>query len=277
VSRDFRFLHRVGTRAVLLLHGMTGSPSELAYLGRALFRAGYDVYCPVLPGHVATLQDLKRSRWQDWYGFSLDQYDRLRKQYDEVFVAGLCLGATLGAALAQERSDVSGLALMAPLVRIDGWGTPWYRFLLPLVICTPLKFFHVFLEKGSMGVKNDQVRERMKAAFVAGGDALDCFPAMSVLELQRFSDFVLRRLHRITAPLALFHSEEDDFAAIGAAEAIFAGARSTRKELVRLRDSYHLLPIDNERDLVAQRTIAFFDEPISGRVREEGVREECAG
>lgn len=259
MSREFRFKHRENTRAVLLLHGLTGSPSELVYLGKALYKAGYDAHCPALPGHADGLYQVKQYSWQDWYEFSLREYDALAAKYSDVYIAGLCLGATLAAAVAESRKDVKGLSLLSPLIWPDGWAMPWYRFLLPLGIYTPLKFFYLFLEKGAMGVKNEHVREKMKEAFAQGNDALDCFPLMCLLELKRFSRFLLKRLGRIAAPFVVIHSEQDDFASIGNAEVIFNNARSETKEFVRLKDSYHLIAIDNERELVARKTVSFFD------------------
>ena len=260
MSRDFHFKHENNPKAVLLLHGLTGSPTELIYLGKALYKAGYDVHCPVLPGHSGKLQDVKKTHWRDWYEFSIEQFDQLKGRYSDVYIGGLCLGATLAAAVAEERKDVKGLALMAPLMDIDGWAMPWYRFMLPLTTYTPLKFFYLFPEKGVMGVKNEIVREKMKEAFAQGNDALDSFPLICVLELQRFSRFVIKRLSRLTAPMMMFHSEYDDFASIANAEIIFDSAFSRVKEFVRLKDSYHLIAIDNDRELVAQKIISFFGD-----------------
>ena len=40
-----------GENACLLIHGLTGSPSEMAYLAERLNTAGYTVKAPLLPGH----------------------------------------------------------------------------------------------------------------------------------------------------------------------------------------------------------------------------------
>ena len=259
MSREFSFKRRDSAKAVLLLHGMTGSPLELVYLAKAIYKAGYDVYCPVLPGHEGGLYAVKRPSWRDWYEFSLRQYDELKTRYADVSITGLCLGATLAAAVAEERKDVKGIAMLAPLTRPDGWAWPWYAFLLPLGLYTPLKYFYVFPERGAMGVKNEQIRERMKESFAQGDDALDCFPLICLLELKRLSNFLLGRLGRIEAPLLMMHAERDDFASIESAERIFRGAGSANKEFVRLKDSYHLIAIDNEREFVAQKTVSFLN------------------
>jgi len=47
-------------RAVLLLHGLTGTPLELRWVARDFAKANYDVYFPILPGHCSSLEDLKK-------------------------------------------------------------------------------------------------------------------------------------------------------------------------------------------------------------------------
>ena len=42
-------------KAVLLLHGYTGSASEMRPLGEYLHKHGYTVLCPLLPGHGTTV------------------------------------------------------------------------------------------------------------------------------------------------------------------------------------------------------------------------------
>jgi carboxylesterase len=271
MSREFSFNRRGSAKAVLLLHGLTGSPSELVYLAKALYKAGYDVYCPVLPGHSGGLYAVKQPSWRDWFEFSLAKYDELKALYPDVYIMGLCLGATLSAAVAQERPGVQGIAMLAPLTRPDGWAWPWYSFLLPLALYTPLKYFYVFPEQGAMGVKNEEIRARMKESFAQGDDALDCFPLICLLELKRLSNFLLARLGRIKAPLLMIHAERDDFASIESAEVLFRGAGSKDKEFIRLKDSYHLIAIDNERDLVARKVISFLDGLSLPRVKLENA------
>ena len=48
-----------GADACLLLHGLTGAPSEVRPVGEALARAGFRAVGPLLPGHGTTPQDLE--------------------------------------------------------------------------------------------------------------------------------------------------------------------------------------------------------------------------
>jgi carboxylesterase len=51
---------------VLLLHGLTGMPSEMRPLERHLRRLGCIVDVPLLPGHGATHRELLATGWRDW-------------------------------------------------------------------------------------------------------------------------------------------------------------------------------------------------------------------
>ena len=44
--------------AIILIHGMTGTPHEMRFLANYLNRQGYAVYCPRLANHGAPIQIL---------------------------------------------------------------------------------------------------------------------------------------------------------------------------------------------------------------------------
>jgi carboxylesterase len=55
--------------------------------------------------------------WQDWYACIEREFDELRSQCDQVFVAGLSMGGSLALLLAEKRADqVAGLMLVNPAV-----------------------------------------------------------------------------------------------------------------------------------------------------------------
>ncbi len=50
--------------AIILIHGMTGTPHEMRFLANYLNRQGYAIYCPRLANHGAPLHILQMSKWQ---------------------------------------------------------------------------------------------------------------------------------------------------------------------------------------------------------------------
>ena len=65
-SRKYNFfLKGVNGTGVLLIHGITGTPSEMRYLGQCLNKAGFSVFCNTLPRHCSSLNDLKKVTLQE--------------------------------------------------------------------------------------------------------------------------------------------------------------------------------------------------------------------
>jgi carboxylesterase len=261
IAKDLVLTHENGAaeNATLILHGLTGGPRELSYLASRVYNAGYDVHCPVLPGHVRGINAVIATSWHDWIDSATAAYDDLAKKYKRVFVGGVCFGGVLAGAIAAVRSGVPGVFMHAPILHPDGWNVPWYRFFLKPVAWSPLKYYVAFPERVPYGVKSPQVRRAIEAAFANDGEGLDCFPIMIVAELIRFARYYRTVAHQVTAPLLICHSVEDDLASLENAQLIYALASSTKKKFVTLKDSYHLITIDNERKLVASETVEFLN------------------
>src|SRR5438034_269401 len=73
---------------VVRLHGLTGMPSEMRPLERALTRLDCAVEAPLLPGHGATHRELLATGWSDWLGGARRAADRLAARCDTLVVAG---------------------------------------------------------------------------------------------------------------------------------------------------------------------------------------------
>ena len=55
-----------GPLGVLLIHGFTGAPTEMRLLADDLHWRGMTVSAPLLPGHGTSVEEMNRSRWQEW-------------------------------------------------------------------------------------------------------------------------------------------------------------------------------------------------------------------
>ena len=86
-----RFYFRGDSNGCLLIHGLTGTPGEMRYLGERLHAAGFTVSGIVLAGHRMTVEDLKAKKWQDWYQSVKEGYEELRVSEKPCRGAGLSL------------------------------------------------------------------------------------------------------------------------------------------------------------------------------------------
>ena len=72
------------------------------------------------------------------------------------------------------------------------------------------------------------------------------------------------------APCFLAHAAEDDIASVANARQVAARVRAP-SELLLLERSYHMVTVDAERDLVAQRSAAFFRAVLAAEPSESAA------
>ncbi|MBV8045847.1 MAG: alpha/beta fold hydrolase [Paludibacterium sp.] len=251
-----------GRHAVLLLHGLSGSATEVMFVAKHLNRCGYTVRVPILPGHQTSVRDLANTAWQDWYRTAEAHFEQLSKRYARVSVSGLCMGSVLSLYLASQKGErVASVIAMSTTLAYDGYSMPWYSFLLPLVLYTPLKHVWSYKEGGNYGVKNPTVRRRVANAMAQKSKTFyDRTPATSVLEMRRLIRATKKRLPLISAPALILHAQEDEVASVRNADYLerHLGSAYTRK--VVLDDCYHLITVDNQRDVVADEAVKFLSQ-----------------
>jgi len=245
---DASFVLGDGPVAVLLIHGLTGTPTELRKVAQGLAKRGYTVYVPTLAGHCGNNDDLQATHWRDWYASALNTFEGIRKVHEQVFVGGLSMGAVLSMHLAAQRpGEVAGLLLYSTTLRYDGWNMPWVARLTPLFMAFPFGV-HIcrFNEKPPYGIKNPRLRAIVERQMKAGESAdagLLTMSGISVRELHRLVAEVKRGMPSIKAPALVLHSSEDDITSRWNADYIEAhiGGPVTK---VLLDDCYHMITVD---------------------------------
>ncbi|MDP1909590.1 MAG: esterase, partial [Hyphomicrobium sp.] len=81
-------------------------------------------------------------------------------------------------------------------------------------------------------------------------------PATMVLEHRRMVDAAMKMLPRVKQPTLIVHSLQDDYANINNAHYL-QGEIAGNVDMVVLEDSYHMVTLDKERQVVVDRTRAF--------------------
>ncbi|MFQ5683294.1 MAG: alpha/beta hydrolase [Candidatus Binatia bacterium] len=242
----------------LLIHGLTGSPSEMRYLGERLYAAGFTVNGILLAGHGTTIEDLKGKTWRDWYQSVKDGYEELQGSCKRIFVSGISVGALLALVLALDaKNDITGIASLSAGFFFDGWNThAWQRWLVPLVIYTPLKYFVNFPEGEPYSVKDASVRYAHRGYPV--------YPGVTIAELYKLARVVKRSLPAIQVPALMVHARDDDTHSLRNVDFIEKQLGSKIKEKVILENSYHVVTVDFQKDKVADEIVRFFKQLIPG-------------
>ena len=269
---NFEFKNENNQRAVLLLHGMTGSPFEMKQYGKNLHKAGFNVYCPCLPGHGKDLLNVKKIKWQDWFNFAEEEYIKLKQSYSEVYLGGICMGAVLALAIAEKHKDVSGIIAVSTTLFLDGWTIPWYSFLFPLGLHTILRFYYSFPEQDPYGIKNEIVRRKISSLLKENTVALNYIPMTCVYELLEMSKQVRKSIRNINQPILIIHSNRDDLTSLKSADFVYRNVSSAVKDYIILKNSYHLITMDNDKDLAVQKSVEFLNSiSVLGNSRIEQV------
>lgn len=266
---DFKF--EGDRRGVLLVHGLTGTPAEMRLLGKRLHREGFTVHGVQLAGHCGDEGDLLDTGWRDWYASVEQAAERLHAEVDHLFVAGLSMGALLALLLAAERPElVDGVGVLGATFRYDGWNMPRIArlsFMLPLVKSLGLARKRVFMEEPPYGLRDERIRNQVSSAMLGGDSTLAGLPGNpwhSLADLHLLSARVRRRLERVHAPCLVAHAAQDDVADVRNAYLVASQVRAP-VELLLLHNSYHMITLDRERRLLADRLAGFFAR-IAGSV-----------
>jgi carboxylesterase len=230
----------------LLVHGFTGSPKEMRWLGEYLSERGYSVLCPRLAGHATRPEDMIRTRWTDWTCSVEDGYDLLRGAADRIYLIGLSMGGAL-ALLMSTRLDVAGVVAMSTPLRLPVNYPAWLLRLLSV--------FVRFQPKGSQPPGSGWFDQ----AAYAGQVSYSQNPVRSIAELQLLLAEVRAALPRVTAPTLLLHSRDDRYVNPENMEQIHARLGAADKQMRWLTGSGHVVTRDASRQ-AAFRAVAEFIE-----------------
>lgn len=257
--------------AVLLIHGLGGTQYDLGSMHKRLKNAGFVTHSLTLPGHGTSPEDLAGVRAEDWVEAVLAKYAEVEREHDELHLMGMCMGALLAAETAKRTGHgrKGRLVLLAPPIYIDGWATPWYRSFRRLLYHVPgLPARMRVEEEDPFGIKNEQLRAIVKAKFERGENFHYVWvPLACVREVDRLRGWVMKGLDKLACDTLVVHAREDELTSLRSAdflaEQINSGS-ATRARVVVLENSYHMVAVDNDREIVARSVLEFFGVAATG-------------
>ena len=242
----------------ILIPGLNGSGLELGQLPRFLESNGHEVLVPEIEGY---LYGSPPGAYETWLSQMDILIDAQLEKYDSIHIGGISMGATLALAIASQRSDINNLILMSPVLKYDGWSVPWYRPLLDFFYLLGVRNWK-YAEREPYGVKNSELRRRIAEKFKTsevsdvGAATITARHLHAAKGLMAFADAYL---HSVTNRLLIIQSVEDDTCSVWSAKKILQHTNSELRRVIWLGNSYHIVTIDNEREIVLNEVLRFLD------------------
>jgi carboxylesterase len=229
----------------LVLHGFTGTPKEVRWLGESLNGRGYTVCGMRLSGHATRPADMIRTRHADWLLSVEDGYNLLRACTDGVVLLGLSMGGILSLASAT-RLPVRGVVAMS---------TPYdlpVRLPLPLWAIRLLSYIVPYRPKSKEPGSGwfDQAAFEQHVAYPRN-------PIRSGLELKLLLDEMRAGLPHIAVPVLLIHSRDDTYVPPDSMPRIYAALGTADKQMLWLEGGGHVITEEPTRQAVFQAAADF--------------------
>jgi carboxylesterase len=232
------FTFEGGDRAVLLLHGFTGSSADVRMIGRYLEKRGYTCHAPHYKGHGVPPEELVHSGPADWWQDVLNGYDFLKeKGHDKIAVVGLSLGGVLSLKLGYTK----------PVVGIVPMCAPMYIKSEEVMYEGVLEYAREFKKREG---KSPEVIEQEIAAFE---------PMGTLKELQALIAGVRDSIDMIYTPTFVVQARHDNMINTDSANIIYNNIETDDKKLKWYEDSGHVITLDKEKEQLHEDIYAFLE------------------
>jgi carboxylesterase len=230
----------------LLVHGHTGAPKEMRWMGEFLANQGYSVLGLRLAGHATTPEDMRRMHWNDWIASIEDGFYELKGCTDQIFIIGLSLGGILSLQFAANHPVTGIIAMSTPFTLPKDPRLPFLGI---------IALFMPWLKQGPPDWHNpDAAKDHICYPY---------FPTRSVIELRNLLKEMRASLPRITVPVLIIHSKHDTGVIPQNAEQILAALGSADKHVFWVENSGHVIPREPDRELAFQATHKFIQRIIA--------------
>ncbi|OZM56048.1 carboxylesterase [Lottiidibacillus patelloidae] len=237
--KPFTFSAEEGNRAVLLLHGFTGSSADVRMLGRFLQKKGYTCHAPQYKGHGVPPEQLVTTGPDDYWQDVMAGYDYLKSLgYEEIAVVGLSLGGVFSLKL--------------------GYTVP-IKGIVPM--CAPM---NLDIEKMQNGVTEyaREYKSREKKSSEQINEELKHFKETPLRTLHLLANLlkeVRNSIDLIYGPTFVVQSTHDEMINPDDASFIYKNIESVKKDLKWYEQSPHVITLGKEKEQLHEDVYSFLE------------------
>lgn len=230
-----------GNKAVLLLHGFTGSTKDVKRLGEYLQKRGFTVHAPIYKGHGVEPEELLKTTAEDWWEDVVEGYNFLKnKGYKEIAVAGISLGGVFSLKVAEIFPVKACVSMCAPIMRDDSKGlfTRLYHY---------ARLYKSFEKKSQ-----DQIISELHELRISNKDSLD--------KVTCFTEKTREELPTIQAPTLVMQGALDDELYQESAPYIMDNIKANEKDIIWYENSGHIITLGKDREKVCEDVYEFLNQ-----------------
>jgi carboxylesterase len=242
------FFSNPNKTGILLVHGFTGAPKEMRWMGEYLNREhGFACLGVRLAGHATKPEDMIRSTHADWLLSVEEGYHLLSGVSERVILAGLSMGGALALTMAAQLPAAGVIAMATPYGLPQDWRldyTEWLSKLQP------------YLPKSSDPPGTGWFDKQAWNEHISYPQN----PLRSIGELKKLLELMRSALPQVTAPTLLIYSKDDIYLPLGSEASmnyIYDHLGSARKQKLLISGSGHVLTRDAQRETVFRAAAEF--------------------
>lgn len=234
------FLTGSKERAILFLHGLTGSPSEVYPTSLCLNQNyGYTVSAPLLPGHGSHPRFLNRTSWQDWFDAALQELSFLLSSYERVWIAGLSMGGLLALHAARWVDGLQGaISINAPL---------YPRGSAFITVSSMLGFIRPYHPKRNV--------RQLKELAARGRYTYDVMPVKAFRTMMDLRNQVKEEARAISVPVLIIQGKQDEV--VQPISGPHLARMISGSKLISLDHSEHIATMGPDSEYVGQAIAEF--------------------
>tara|TARA_Y100000996_G_scaffold412224_1_gene397835 strand:- start:2804 stop:3571 length:768 start_codon:yes stop_codon:yes gene_type:complete len=216
---------------IYMIHGFSSTTYELKEMSKFLADKNYHVILNNLPGHGTNLEDCNKTKYQDWLDYSKIELAKLCSTSDHVFIVGCSMGGVIALYLASI-FPLTGLIVGGVVLKFKlNFNTNY----LNRLVCRILKT----REKKLTFPK--EIRDTINFY------GYQAYPLIALDEFRKMNIYVKKQLHKITCPILMIHSNNDQVSIKDNIYIINESIQSLDKEILEVENAHHNL-FDNNKD-----------------------------
>ena len=228
----------------LLVHGFTGMPKEMRWMGEALNKQGFSVLGICLAGHATHPEDMIRSTYQDWLASVEDGFHLLSGAASHIYLMGLSMGGVLALTSAASLPVRGVVAMSTPYKLPDDWRLNYIDLLARIQRYLPPPTEPPGSDWFDSAAWKEHVSYQQK-------------PMRAVGQLNQLLNEMRSTLPHVQVPVLLIHSHDDKTVWPGSMPAIYDALGSPDKDMLWIDKSGHVITRDAQRESVFQAAIEF--------------------